>query len=390
MTNNNFSLFDIFVVILKRKTVFAINFIIVFLVAVGISLLLPKSYKSTVVFIPPGQSSSGLLSMLGNNFSPDLQLGSELSKRQYVALLHSRELREKLIKKFDLIKVYKLEQAKNSLDVTLKKLEKVILIKENEEGGLGITDVISVEVTVIDQKAKRASDMANELFSLLEEKAITINQRESKFKVEFLKQQLGIADSMLSLARIKLKTFQKTNKVYDLSSQSKLTARALAQLEADKMSFEMQKTYLLKTFSPQNIEINMLNEKIAIYNNKIEDLEQKNNQGLTPGFQKSLNIADEYTDLIKESETYFQLSVSIRQQLEIAKIKLQKSYSSISLIDSARPAQYKFKPKRALVVIVLTGIYMIILFTWVLFKEYFSYIRLKYPEKINSLINAVK
>jgi tyrosine-protein kinase Etk/Wzc len=390
MIEKDFSLFQIVVVLIKRKYLLIANFFFIFIVTIVISLFLQKSYKSSVVFIPPGQSSSGILSMLGNNFSPELFMGSELSKRQYISLLHSRELREKLINKFNLIKIYKLEKMKNRLDIALKILDKNILIKENEEGGLGITDVISVEVTVIDINAQRASDMANEIFSLLEEKALIINQRESCLKIIFFIEQLKKDDSLLSLARITLKEFQKKNKVYDISSQAKSTARVIAQLEADKMTIELQKSLLQQSFSSNNIEINSLSDKIAIYNSKIRELEQQNNQSIMPGLQKSLDLADEYADLFKEVETYLQLNISLRQQLEIAKVKQQKNYSGISLVDCARPAQYKFKPKRAIFVLVLTFLYMTLILTWLLFREYYQYVRKNHPEKMEQLLKALR
>jgi uncharacterized protein involved in exopolysaccharide biosynthesis len=171
MIEKDFSLFDILVAVLKKRNFLVVNFSAVFLIAVVISLLLPKSYRSTVVFIPPGQSGSGLLSMLGSEITPEALMGSKFSKRQYISLLHSRELREQLINKFNLIEVYKLRKMKNSLDLTLKALNKNVLIKEEEEGGLGITDVLTVSLTVVDHKAQRASDMANCLFDLLEKRS---------------------------------------------------------------------------------------------------------------------------------------------------------------------------------------------------------------------------
>lgn len=390
MTENDFSLLQILIVLIKKKYFFIANFLFVFIGTIIVSFLLPKQYKSTISFIPPGQSSSGLLSMLGNNYSPDMLVGSDLSKRQYVALLRSRELREKLIQKFDLIKVYQLEKAINKWEMALKYLNNSIIIKENEEGGLGVTDVISVEVDVIDKNAQRASDMANELFRLLEEKAIYITQRESNLQIEFLKKQQTINDSMLSKARNELVNFQRSNRMYDISSQARLTVQAISQLEADKMSFELQKSYLQQSFSSQNLVVSAIDDKIAIYNRKIAELEKKNNQSLTPGLQKSLDLADRFTDLHKEVETYFQLNISLRHQFEIAKIKQQKSYIGISLIDSARPAEYKFKPKRSIFVVVITMIYMMIILTWVLFKEYYLYLKTTHPGKVNKLLKAIK
>ena len=390
MAEKDFSLFDILVALLKRKKFLIVNFSVAFLVTIGISLLLPKSYKSTVFFIPPGQSASGILSMLGSEITPDALMGSKFSKRQYISLLQSRELREQLINKFNLIEVYKLKKMKNSLDLTLKALDKNIILKEEEEGGLGITDVLTVSLTVVDGKAQRASDMANCLFDLLEKKVLEMNQRESDLQIEFLKQQTFLDDTLLARARKELKTFQMTNKMYDIPSQVRMTVRALSQLEADKMSLEFQKSYLLKSFSSQYSEVNSLNEKLAVCNQKIADLEQQYNSGLIPGLQKSLDLSDEYLDRLKEVETYVQLKFILRQQLEIAKMKQQKNYTGISLIDHARPAQYKFKPKRAIVALALTFSYMALLLFWILFRNYYDYVRRNHPEKMGQFLDALK
>jgi capsule polysaccharide export protein KpsE/RkpR len=217
-----------------------------------------------------------------------------------------------------------------------------------------------------------------------------MNQRESDLQIEFLNHQMLLDDTLLARARNELKTFQMTYKMYDIPSQVRMTVRALSQLEADKMSLEFQKTYLLKSFSSQYSEVTSLNEKLAVCNQKIADLEKQYNSGLIPGLQKSLDLSDEYLDRLKEVETYVQLKFLLRQQLEIAKMKLQKSYTGISLIDHARPAQYKFKPKRAFVVLVLTFLYMALLLFWILFKNYYDYVRQNHPEKMNQLLDAVK
>jgi len=390
MAEKDFSLFTILIVLIKRKTFLLINFVVIFMVAIGISMLLPKSYKSTVVFIPPGQSTSGFLSMLSNSAPIDILTGSKFSKRQYVSLLHSRELREQLINKFNLIEIYKLQKMSNSLDLALKVVDKTIVIKEQEEGGLGITDILEIELTVIDGNAQRASDMANYLYDLLKKKVIEVNQLEYVLQIEFLIKQMSSEDSLLVNARKDLKSFQINNRMYDIPSQVKLTVSALSQLEADKMSLELQKEFLQKSFSSQYSVITSLDEKLAVCNQKISDLEKQYGTSLVPGLHKSLNLSDEYLDRLKEVETYIQLKFLLRQQLEVAKLKQQKNYTGISLIDHARPAQYKFKPKRAVVVLVLTFLYMIIIISWVLLRDYWRYMKSHNPEKTNQLIDAIK
>jgi capsule polysaccharide export protein KpsE/RkpR len=316
--------------------------------------------------------------------------GSKFSKRQYISLLKSRELREQLICKFNLIDIYKLNKMPNSLDLALKAFDKNVEIKEEEEGGLGITDVLTIDLTVIDGNAQRASDIANGLYDLLEKKVININQQEFVLQIEFLNKQMISEDSLLINARKELKTFQISNKMYDIPSQVKLAVSALSQLEADKMSLEMQKELLQKSFSSQYSEITSLDEKLAVCNQKISDLEQKYGTSLGPGLHKSLDLSDEYLDRLKEVETYVQLKFLLRQQLEIAKLKQQKNYTGISLIDHARPAQYKFKPKRSLVALILTSVYMTFILLMVFLDNYWVSIKNQNPEKINQLLNAIK
>jgi capsule polysaccharide export protein KpsE/RkpR len=232
--------------------------------------------------------------------------------------------------------------------------------------------------------------MANYLYDLLEKKVIEINQQEYNLQIEFLNKQMISEDSLLIKARKELKSFQINNKLYDIPSQVKLAVSALSQLEADKMSLELQKEFLQKSFSSQYSEITSLDEKLAVCNQKISDLEKQYGTSLVPGLHKSLDLSDEYLDRLKEVETYIQLKFLLRQQLEVAKLKQQKNYTGISLIDHARPAQYKFKPKRAVVVLVLTFIYMVAIILWLFWKDYWGYMRKYNPDKTDQLINALK
>lgn len=128
---------------------------------------------------------------------------------------------------------------------------------------------------------------------------------------------------------------------------------------------------------------------MAVCKQKISELEKQYGSSLIPSLQKSLDLSDEYLDLFKEVETYIQLKFLLRQQLEIAKLKQCKSFSGISLVDHARPAQYKFKPKRSIVTLLLTFVYMMILITWIFYRDYYDFIKRNHPEKIDMLRNAI-
>ena len=81
--SNELNLLDFLIVILKRKRLVLINFLVISTIAFTIAILLPKLYKSEVVFIPKGRESAGLFSIMGDILSSDIVGGSALSKRQY-------------------------------------------------------------------------------------------------------------------------------------------------------------------------------------------------------------------------------------------------------------------------------------------------------------------
>jgi hypothetical protein len=165
---------------------------------------------------------------------------------------------------------------------------------------------------------------------------------------------------------------------------------SLAQLEAEKLSLELQKTYLQKSFAPGNIEANILNDKIAGCNQKITDLEQEYSSNLRPGLRKSLILSDEFADRLKEVETYLRLNLLLREQLELARIKFQKSFSGLCLVDHARPAQYKFKPKRAVFVLIISFLYGIGLISWIILMNFYSYAHRQYPDQMSRFSAALR
>lgn len=390
---NELNLLDIIIVILKHKWKVLIHFILISIFAFTIAFILPKTYKSEIVFIPKGQSGSGLFSLIGNNLSADIIGGASLSKRQYKALLYSRELREKLIKKFDLIEVYEKTEAPNPTDQTLKILQSVIEIEEEEEGGLGITDIITITLTVYDEDPQRASDMANYLYTLLEEKAVALNKSEYEKITDFLIQKINQSNVTLESARKELNKFQVANHAYDIPRQVSMVLQAYSITKAEMLSLENKIIYLKSIHATDYDGIKILLQKKAAFKTKLRDLEFSKKKDVFMGLTKSLDLSNGYIDLFAEVETYAQLRLLLKQQLEQAKIKQSKNFSPLYLVDAARPAEYKCKPKRAFVILVIVFMYMSIYISIILLWHHYRETKRNNPEKIekiDQLLNLLK
>jgi len=383
------NLLDVLIVVSKHKVKLIIHFLVVSTVAVIISLMMTKYYKSHVVFMPQNPSSGTVSRLLGGAFSGDILGPTRLAKRQYVLLLKSRELREKIIQKFDLVKVYENEKMPNPIDKTLLDMKKKLKTEVEEEGGLGLTNVLSATITAIDKDSARAAAIANYAFELLEEKVKMLNRQEHNEQIAFLKKQQKICEEKLAQARERKKEFQLANHAYHVPQQVAMVLQAIGSQKAELLVLESQKEYLRKTHSADYDGLKVINQKIAAINEKINEMESGKDKGLFPGLTESIDLADEYIDNMKEVETYVQFMFLLRQQLEEAKVKRNKDYAGIYLIDKARPAEYKFKPKRAIVVIVIVFIYMFGLVSWLIAKERFAWLRENEPEKLQKFDELV-
>ena len=379
------SLLDFFIVLAKHKIKILINFIFISIVALIIALCLTKLYKSEVVFIPKSNSSSGLFSLIGNNLTADFIGGSSLSKRQYKSVLYSRELREKLIKKFNLVEVYELTDRINPIDYSLKMLKKNIVIEEESEGGLGITDVVSLTIRVIDKDPQLASDMANYIFVLLEEKVLELNKNEFDNVTEFLDLQIAQCEQKLDSTRQLKKDFQFKNKAYNISQQVSMVLQAFGTTKAEILSLDNKIYYLESIHSKDYNGISTLKQKKRAFEQKLREMENSQKNDVFVGLTKSLDLSDEFIDLVTEVETYTHLRSLLKQQLEQAKIKQSKNFSPLYIIDNARPAEYKFKPKRAVVILVIVFIYMFFYISILLLWDHYLYIKKHTPEKLHRI-----
>ena len=103
MDQNNNKSIDFIIVILKKWKLLFVNFLIVCIIAVIVSLLLPKWYRAKVTILPPQDDSisSSFSSMM--NQLPIGALGLvdyQSNSDMFVAILKSRTIMEKVIIKF--------------------------------------------------------------------------------------------------------------------------------------------------------------------------------------------------------------------------------------------------------------------------------------------------
>ena len=114
-------------------------------------------------------------------------------------------------------------------------------------------------------------------------------------------------------------------------------------------------------------------------------MENINKDDVFLGLAQTISLSSKYIDLATEVETYTQLRVLLKQQFEQAKIKQSKNFSPLYVIDSARPAEYKFKPKRAVVILAIVFVYMSLFITSLLLWNHYNTLRKNRPDKLEKI-----
>ncbi len=185
------------------------------IVSVIISLTIAPRYRSTVIMFPAsGVSISQALvsTTTDNQRSGILSFGEEEEAEQLLQILHSEEIKQKLVQKFNLLEHYDIkEDVKYRYTLLNARMKKNISFRK--------TEYMSVNISVLDEDPQIAADMANEIAALLDstmnrmqkeraEKAFQIVSNEYMLLQSEIKE---IEDSLTSLGKLG---------IYDVEAQS--------------------------------------------------------------------------------------------------------------------------------------------------------------------------
>jgi len=200
------NLLDLLIVLAKHKKRIIGVTIAAALLAIGYSLSLTNIYTATTKILPPQQSQSSASAMLSQLGGLAGMAGSSLGIKNpndlYVAMLKSRNVMEKIAKRFDLQKVYEQE----TLTGNLKALEGSTVISSGKDG------VITVEVD--DKDPQLAASLANAFIEELNKLMQTYSLTDASQKRTFFDQQLRQAKDKLTDAELVLDKTPNTSLKY--------------------------------------------------------------------------------------------------------------------------------------------------------------------------------
>jgi uncharacterized protein involved in exopolysaccharide biosynthesis len=369
------SLLDYFRVIRKHWRM-EVGLVLMACVAAGVaSLLLPKEYEATASVLPPPDPKGGraLESLIGQTGAGAF-LGGMLSgtdtKDVFVGILKSRTMQDDIIKRFDLIKAYKLVESKTPMQSSRAKLSGMTNVKVSREG------VISVTAGAYEPKL--AADIANFYVENLDRLNTTLNITDAGRTRLFLEGRAAEAQKALRDTENRLKEFQSRSKAVVMEGQAKAAIEAAGKLEGQILAAEVQLKTLETFATPRNPDVIRLKEGIDEMRRQLKRMEYGRTTG-NPRPEPGGAVADysvplgsipttgvELARLIREAKIQETIFTLLTQQLEQAKIAEAKDMPTVRILDRAVVPEWKSRPK-VLQNVLLAGVSSLFLATFMAF-----------------------
>jgi len=343
--------FLLLAVLLRWWRFVVINTVVAALIAVIVSLLLPKWYNATARLLPPkegdplggiGEATSLLKGLaLGGSLGG---LGGSEGSYNYFAILNSRAAMESVVREFNLREVY--DVADTSIDDAIKELSNNVLFEFQDEG------YISIEV--LDKDPQRAADMANHFVKILNEISFELGTQEARNNRDFIGKRLLESEETLRRAEDSLLAYQEASGIIVSPDPSSIGDSPASELYAMKARKEIELAILVRSSSQSNPLVDQLQLELSEIN---KQLAQYPIAGIA-----SLRL---FRNILVQQK----LLEFLVPMYEQARIEEQKDVPVLLILDKAVPPERKVRPQRVLIVFLTTALTLFAVIPMVFFLD---------------------
>ncbi|NJN00557.1 MAG: lipopolysaccharide biosynthesis protein [Aquincola sp.] len=302
------------------------------LVALGVTFLLPKVYTSRTLFVPPQQQQSAAASVIAQlgalSGLAGAATGIKSPADQYVSLLRSTTIADRLIDDFDLVRVYDVDFRIEAR----KELASNVRIELGKKDGL-----IAVEVD--DEDPERAAKIANRHVDELRRLTSGLALTEAQQRRAFFETQLAQTRDRLTQAQAALQESGFSSAA--LRTDARAAAEGYARLRAEVTAAEVRLQTLRRNLSDTAAEVQLAMSTLSALRGQLSKLETATEAVGGPDYVGKFRE-------FKYQETLFEL---FARQFELAKLDESREGVLTQVIDFATPPEKHSRPRRALVAV---------------------------------------
>jgi uncharacterized protein involved in exopolysaccharide biosynthesis len=355
------------------------------LISVLAAFLIPVRYRSVTRLMPPdGQSGSlGLLTAmagrsggLGGGLAADL-LGAKSSGALLVGVLNSQTVQDRLIARFELMKVYgdsKIEDARSDL------AERSSITEDRKSG------IITVAVT--DRDPRRAAAMAQAYVAELDRLVAAVSTSSARRERIFLEGRLASVRGELNAAARNFSEFASKNTAIDIPTQGRAMVEAAATLEGRLIAAQAELSGLRQAYGDSNVRVRAAQARAGELRRKLNDLggagsgADATSSSPYPSLRQLPLLGVTYADLyrqVKIQETVYEL---LTQQYELAKVEEAKEIPTVKVLDPALVPTKKSFPPRAVIAVLGTMLGIALALTWIAAKTRWEALAADDPRRV--------
>lgn len=356
---------DFAISIARRKKMVAGFTLAAAVIALVVALLLPNIYTGTVSLLPPQQSQSMTMTMLGQ-LSPLLNMaaGKDLGLRNqndlYIGMLRSRTVGDRVVDRFNLMARYKTKVREDAR----RRLESNTDIISGKDG------IISISVD--DQDPRLAAEMANayvgELANLTQNLAVS----DAAKRRLFFEREVNATKENLSKAEDAMKRTEERTGIIHLDSQSRVMLESLARLRAEVAAKEVQIAAMRSYATAENPDVRFAEEELAGLRAQVARLEAGGGKTSASdlAIEKVPGAGLEYMRSLREVKYQEALFEFLTKNYEAAKVDEARDASVVQVLDPATPPEHKSRPHRAAIVLVSALMAFFLVVGWVFAAEW--------------------
>ena len=319
--------------------------------ALGTTYLIAPTYTSRTVFLPPQQQQSATVSAIASlgalSGLAGAAAGIKSPADQYVALLQSTTIADRLIDEFKLMQAYEADY----------RFEARKALTENARVSLGKKDgLITVEVD--DTDPQRAADIANRHVDELRRLTAQLALTESQQRRVFFESQLKKTRDDLTAAQQKLQASGFNPGA--LKAEPRAAAEGYARLKAEVTAAEVRLQTLRRNLADTTPEVAQAQTILGALRGELSKAEASTDLSGGPDYVSKFRE-------FKYQETLFEL---FSRQYELARLDESREGAMIQVVDVAKPAERKSKPKRAITAVATTLVALLLLAAFVVTRHF--------------------
>ena len=331
-------------------------------IALLIAFVIPPRYESTTRIIPDTPATpAGLLSggkIFGSGVASEL-LGYKAPGALFVSILQSRTMQDRLIDRFNLLRVYRKRYRKDAR----QQLTQNTVIDEDRKSGV-------VTLTVTDRDPHRAAELGCAYIEQLNVTAATLDTSSARKERVFLEARLQSANEELKQAELEFSGFSSRNLAIDIKEQARAMVSGAATVKGQLIAAESELNGLEELYAPENVRMRSAKARVSELQSQLHELggdtgKEAETSGSYPTIRQLPILGLRYAELyrrVKTQETVYEL---LTQQYELAKVQEARNVPKVRVLDEADVPEKKSFPPRTVIVLLGTFLALLAAALWV-------------------------